>query len=379
MDANRHLVEPDAVYKVAMALLPGITAEMVRGFAGSGITCRDFFTLDFAELSGHLGRSASLTHLVTNRVEALARARRELDFITRHSVRTLFILDEDYPVLLRETPDAPVMLFILGRVCLDVSPSLAMVGTRRCTAYGSAFCDKFVTEIAGYYPEALIISGLAYGIDAASHSAALQNGLATVAVLAHGLDTIYPAPHRNLAREIVRAGGGLVTEFPTGTKPYRGNFLQRNRIVAGLSELTFVVESEVKGGAMSTANVAFSYDREVYALPGRYTDTASSGTNMLVARGKAHIYTTVGDLMNHMGWKIQSFHDITPPRRNLFPELDGDAAKVYALLHDGKRPFAIDEIHLSTRLPVSQLLSVLTELEFEGIVIKLPGARYEAQ
>lgn len=371
--------DTELIYKVALALTPGITAETVRNMELCGISYEDFFMLQMQELSGRLGGGENSRLRNLDRQEALFKAREEVRFIEKHSIRAIFLLDQDYPRLLREIPDAPVMIFVLGNRSLDFSPSLAVVGTRRCTSYGINFCDTFISEIAGYYPEAAVVSGLAYGIDAASHNAALKTGLTTVAVLAHGLDTIYPASHRNLARDILRAGGALVTEFPSATKPFRGNFLQRNRIVSGLTELTFVVESEIKGGAMSTANYAFSYDREVFALPGRYTDVTSSGTNMLVARGKAHIYTSVGDLMNTMGWPISTFHDIKPPRRNLFPELEGDAGRVYSLLQKERRPMSVDEILSGTRLPVSSLMSLLTELEFDGIIVRLPGGRYEAQ
>lgn len=371
--------DTDLTFKIALSMCPGITASVVRLLADKGVSYSDFFDWTYLRLAEVFGSSSNGFFHNLDRQEALFKARREEEFVMKHGIRTLFILDGDYPLLLREIPDAPVLLYMIGHTNLDVSPSIAMVGTRRCTSYGLAFCDSFIKDFASYYPEALVISGLAFGIDAASHTAALKYKLPTVGVLAHGLDTIYPSPNRQLARDIIAAGGALISEYPSGTRPFPGNFLQRNRIVAGLSELTFVVESEIKGGAMSTANLAFSYDREVFALPGRHTDIASSGTNMLISRGKARIFTTLADLMTEMRWPIKALNGARPPEKNLFPELVGDAERIYRFLREKRSPVAIDEIHMVTGIAVPVLLSTLTELEFEGIIVKLPGARYEAQ
>ncbi|MDE6006050.1 MAG: DNA-processing protein DprA [Muribaculaceae bacterium] len=371
--------DTDRTYKIALSLCHGMTVSVVRTLAERGVSHIDFFEWPMNRLLEVLGISTKGFLQTIDRQEALFKARREEEFVIKHGIRTIFMLDDDYPVLLREIPDSPVILYILGHTPLDVSPSIAMVGTRRCSSYGLSFCDSFVNDFSAYYNNALIVSGLAFGIDAASHSAALKYKLPTVAVLAHGLDTIYPSQNRQLARDILAAGGALISEYPSATRPFPGNFLQRNRIVAGLSEMTIVVESEVKGGAMSTANYAFSYNREVYALPGRYTDKASSGANMLVSRGKARIFTSVADVMSEMGWPLPALNGARPPEKNLFPELEGDAETVFSFIRDKKLPVAIDEIHMATGLSVPVLMSTLTELEFEGIIVKLPGARYEVQ
>lgn len=370
------MMDSEIVYKIALSMTPGISAEVVRCLAEKGISYSDFFSLNMPDLSALLGPSHDSRFENAHREEALFRARSEVEFVRRHSIRTLFLLDEDYPFLLREIPDAPVVLYVIGKADLNGTPALNLVGTRRCTAYGTSFCASFVRDFAPYYPDAMIVSGLAYGIDASAHCAALENGLSTVAVMAHGLDTVYPAAHRDLARRIISAGGAIVSEYPSGTRPFQRNFLQRNRIVAGLCELTFVVESEIKGGAMSTANQAFSYGREVMALPGRHSDKTSSGCNLLIARNKAHIFTSVPDLMNLMGWRIPAL-DILPPQKVLFPELEGDQGKVYQFLAKKASPVFIDEIHAATGISMPALMSALTELEFEGIISKLPGARYE--
>lgn len=358
-------------------MTPGVTAETLRHLEASGISLEEFFTLNMPELKDRMGSHGNSRFQNATREEALFRARKELEFIHRHSIRVFYLLDEDYPPLLREIPDAPTVLYVLGNPRFESTPAISIVGTRRCTAYGKSFCDSFVADIAPYYPDAVIVSGLAYGIDGAAHAAALKSNLTTFAVMAHGLDTIYPSQHRDLAKRIVASGGAIISEYPSGTRPFQKNFLQRNRIVAGLSEVTVVVESEIRGGAMSTANQAFSYSREIFALPGRYNDVSSSGCNLLISRSQAHIFTSVADLMNTMNWPIPAI-GAAAPQKSLFPELEGSGAAVYNALHQARRPMQIDEIHAKTGLSMPELMSALTDLEFDGLIVKLPGARYEA-
>ena len=368
-------MEQDRLHKIALSMTPGVNATVVPAMEERSITPSDFFSMSMSELFRALGCGSRFEDLA--RQEALFRARRELDFIDRHSVQALFLTDDNYPHLLREIPDAPVVLYKLGEGNLDASPAFSLVGTRRCTSYGLNFTKSLVADLSAYYPDALVISGLAYGIDAAAHTSALENGVATAAVVAHGLDMIYPAPHRDLARRIIAAGGAIVSEYPSGVRPFQRNFLERNRIVAGLSELTIVAESEVKGGAMSTANQAFSYSREVVALPGRSTDITSSGCNHLIARSKAHIFTSVGDLLSLMQWKIPAIGVAPPAEKPLFPELEGDMARVYNLMISDRRPMQIDELHSGSGLAMPALMTALSDLEFEGVIVRLPGARYE--
>lgn len=370
-------MDSEEVYKIALSMTPGVTADVVRTLVDHDIPFNEFFSLNMPELADCIGSAARQRFQNASREEALFKARREYEFICRHSIKALFVIDDDYPVLLREIPDAPVVLYVLGDTDLNSQPSINIVGTRRCTAYGTSFCRSFVSDFAPYFPDALIVSGLAYGIDASAHQAALDNDIATVAVMAHGLDTIYPAAHRDLARRIISSGGAIVSEYPSGTRPYRQNFLQRNRIVAGLCELTFVIESEVRGGAMSTANQAFSYSREVFALPGRVSDVTSSGCNRLISLSKANIFTSLADMMNLMNWKIPGI-GAPAPRKSLFPELEGDMAVVYNAVKDARQPLHIDQIHMQTGLSMPSLMAALTDLEFEGIIVKLPGARYES-
>ena len=366
------------IQKVALSMIPGVNAELVRNLMERGITCRDFFTTDFSDerfgTDCALRRAAGIDSM--HRDEALFRAGKEVEFMERHNIRAYSLYDDDYPMLLREIPDAPVVLYKIGNADLDAEKLVSIVGTRRPTNYGCDFCSGLVDDIGSYFPETVIVSGLAYGIDSVSHSSALEKGLPTVAVVAHGLDTVYPAAHRDLAGRIVRSGGAIVSEYPSGTRIFQGNFLKRNRIVAGLSHVTVVVESEIRGGAMSTANTAFNYSRDVMALPGRISDRMSEGCNLLIRKNKAGMITTAADMIEQMNWKPLGVPGSVPLQRNLFPELGGNEAKVYELLRKHSEPLTVDAIFQATNIHISELMAILTELEFDAIITKLPGSRY---
>lgn len=235
---------------------------------------------------------------------------------------------------------------------------------------------KLINELAPLFPDLCIISGLAYGIDSIAHTAAIEAGRATGAVLAHGLDTLYPAAHRNLAKDILRHGGSLISEYPSGVTPYRSRFLERNRIVASMTDATLVIESEIKGGAMSTAHTAFSYNRDVFAVPGRPTDIMSSGCNHLIRKNKAHILTGVTDFIEDMNWRPSGIK-MDSRQRCLFPELEGDTKLVYDCMRFRREPMTPDAIHTATILPIPKVMAALGEMEFDGIVSRLAGNRYE--
>lgn len=364
------------IYKVGLSMTPGMTADVVRAMIDVEYDYADFFKPGMGGLMTRIGAGEGLRFDPVKRQEALERARREVEFMECHHIRGLFIGDEGYPCLLQELHDAPVMLYVLGEADLDPRFALAIVGTRRATAYGMGFVESLVKDLGVYYPDLLIVSGLAYGIDATAHKSALAHHLPTVAVVAHGLDRIYPAQHRALAKQIVESGGAIVSQYPTGTEPYQRNFLERNRIIAGLCGATFVAESEIKGGAMSTANQAFINNREVLALPGRVSDSASSGCNLLINQDKAHLVTCAADVARSTGWPPGVLKSV-PKHRNLFPELQGVPAEIYAHLKHEGRPLSVDELHMRVKASMKDLIADLTEMEFDGIINKLPGARYE--
>lgn len=367
--------DKDTLYKIALGMMKGVTPELVRRIEEQGVGLDDFFTLDLLSVSDAIGLNRKNGIGANDREEALAAAKGEYEFTTRHSIKVISLLDEDYPWLLKEIPDAPITLYMLGDANLNPVHSISVVGTRRCTRYGMDFCKQFCSDLGGYFPDLTIVSGLAAGIDSASHVAALEKRLPTIAVVAHGLDMIYPAGNRQLARRIIKEGGAIITEYPSRTTPYPNNFLERNRIVAGLTPLTFVVESAIKGGAMSTANLAFGYNREVISLPGRANDVSSAGCNYLIRKEKAHLVTAAADVIELMDWRPLGKH-LEPKQRNLFPELEGTAGLIYEILKFESNALAIDALHVRTGASIPELMSVLTEMEFDGILSKLPGNRY---
>ena len=360
---------------MGVAFTPGMNSSIARRIEENDLPLSDFFEMPTSELLASLSLGEGIRLDKVRREEALFRARKEMEFVERHAIRPLYFSDERYPMLLREAPDAPVMLFQLGDTDLNSPHIMNIVGTRRASPYASTFCNGFIPDMAAYFPDLLIVSGLAFGVDSLAHKGAIENGLNTVAVVAHGLDTLYPAANRDLARRILKSGGSIVSEYPSGTTPFQKRFLERNRIVAGMSELTLVVESPIKGGAMSTANIAFSYSRDVAAVPGRVTDAMSEGCNFLIRKQKASLLTSAADVVELMGWRPAGIK-VKPRQRNLFPELSGEGAEIYGQLKNHVSPLTLDEIHSATHISVPSLMALLTELEFDGVVVRLPGNRY---
>lgn len=369
------MAEDGVIYKLALSFIKGITSEIVKRLAENGITEEDFFSKETRELTRILNLRDPEPFQQYSRDAALFKARDEYQRIKRHNIEVLFLLDDNYPVRLFEISDPPVILYKIGEADISGDHMISVVGTRRPSSYGLNFCESFVKDLSEYFPDLTVVSGLAYGVDACAHMAALNSSVSTVAVMAHGLDMIYPASHRDLAKNILKKGGAIISEYPFGTKPFRQRFLERNRIVAGLSDLTVVVESQVKGGAMSTANFAFSYSRDVMALPGRISDELSSGCNLLIRKQKAHLLTAAPDVIEVTGWQPMGIH-LDRKQRNLFPELSGDSKIIYELLRFNDEPCQIDKIHQLSGIPMSRLMSTLGELEFDGIIIKHPGNRY---
>lgn len=311
---------------------------------------------------------------------AVARERvlAELDFCRAHNVRVIPFSSNEYPRLLKsdEVADAPINLFYCGNAPLDRRHILSVVGTRHITEYGKDFIEKLIAELANLVPDVLIISGLAYGVDIHAHRAALAHGLDTVAVLAHGHDRIYPGMHRQTANEMTRHGG-LLTEYFSGTVPDKGNFVRRNRIVAGMAQATLVVESAEKGGALITAHLASGYGREVMALPGRVTDLYSAGCNRLIRDNKATLVTSAADVIDTLHW--QPVATPSQPRQlQLFPMLTPEQQAVADAL-DSDGGLTVDQLSVRTRLSVSQLTDMLFDLEDLGVVKRLPGNRYRSK
>lgn len=309
--------------------------------------------------------------------DAMDMAKREMEFVEKKQMRVLVLGEDDYPYRLRECEDAPLVLYGCGKADLNATRVISIVGTRKCSAYGREVCEHLIADLKQCCPEALILSGLAYGIDICAHRAALEHGMSTVGVLAHGLDMIYPSMHRHTAVEMIQQGGGLLTEYPTQTRPERINFVRRNRIVAGMCDACVVVESAAKGGSLITAELAMDYQRDVFAFPGRVYDPDSQGCNNLIRRQQATLLTSASDLMEAMGWA----NPMAPSTRKeavqqeLFPDLNDEECLLVNTLKevDDKH---INQIAVETNIPYSRVSMILFDLEMKGIVKALGGARY---
>lgn len=307
--------------------------------------------------------------------EAFQRAEQELLFAEKNQIQCMTLNDAAYPSRLRECEDAPLALFYRGNAPLNPLRVISMVGTRHATAYGEDICHSFVKDLAELCPDILIVSGLAYGIDIQSHKAALESGFSTVGVLAHGLDRIYPAAHRKTAVSMMNQGG-LLTEFMSGTNPDRQNFVKRNRIVAGMSDATIVVESAAKGGALITAELTESYHRECFAFPGRTSDTYSKGCNELIRTNRASLILSAEDFIQAMGWNTSSHPTKGVVQRELFPELNEEEMKIVRLLQQHPEGIQINLLVVEANIPIHQMSALLFELEMKGVVRALAGGVY---
>lgn len=298
-------------------------------------------------------------------------AEKELRRAEKESVELVFYMDKKYPSRLKSIPDAPSILYIKGNIDFENPKSVAIVGTRQATEYGKAQVEKIIQELAPHQP--LIVSGLAYGIDIHAHKQAVKHNLPTIGIMGSGMDRIYPATHRDTAKKMFEHGG-LVTENCFGTKPDAHNFPQRNRIIAGLCDALLVMEAAEKGGALITAEIANSYNKDVFACPGSIGETFSAGCNNLIKSNKAHLLSSVKDIEYIMGWDAAK-----PPRKRASATLEGyepDEQTVLKVMIDKKANVLIDELSWKANLPVSQLASVLLGLEFKGIVKSMPGKQY---
>lgn len=305
--------------------------------------------------------------------ELFKRAEEEIEFAEKFGIQCLTLKDEAYPSRLRECDDAPVALFFQGNTDLNRLHVVAMVGTRHATNYGTNFCIEFLRDLAQLCPDVLVVSGLAYGVDINSHREALNQGLATVGVLAHGLDRIYPYAHRHVAKEM-QQNGGLLTEFLTHTNPDRQNFVQRNRIVAGISDAVVVVESAAKGGSLITAGLACDYNRECFAVPGRRDDLYSTGCNQLIRDHKAQILLNAEEFVKAMNWQAEP-QKVQNVQRSLFLDFTPEEEQVIQLLST-RGDLHINTLVVETGLPINKMSTLLFELEMKGVIRVYTGGTY---
>ncbi len=358
-------------YKIAFASIRGMGVELAQTLLDVIPNEEYFFNASQQELSTKLQTKNKIIES-NYRQKLLHAAEDEVKFVLDHGISISYFTDSNFPVRLLNAPDAPILLYTKGSCDLNHKKIISIVGTRNASSYGTQFCETLVNDMANLLNDVVIISGLAYGIDIAAHRAALANNIPTVAVLAHGLNTIYPAVHRGSAIEILRHGGMLVTDYSSQDVICRANFLARNRIVAGLSDCTIVVESAEKGGAMTTANIAASYNRDVFAVPGRINDQLSTGCNKLIKNNIASLITCLDDLVKAMGWECRAE---SPKQKELFPELSEDESRIYNFIKE-KNEIHINLIYAALKIPMPQLLSFLVDLEFKGVITSHPGNKY---
>lgn len=362
--------EETLINAIALTLIPGIGDVQGKKLIAYCGGAEAVFREKKKNLLRIPGIGMSLAGAISQK-SAFSRAEQELEFIRQYRIRALYYLDPEYPDRLKHCEDGPVMLYFKGNANLCRKRILSVVGTRIPTDYGKTMCEQIIRDLADL--GIMIVSGLAYGVDTAAHKSALAAGLPTVAVLAHGLDQLYPFANRSLAEKMVNEGG-LLTEFTSRTALNRDYFPRRNRIIAGMADATLVIESALKGGALITAEIANSYNRDVFALPGRANDVKSSGCNQLIRNNKAALVQNAADICYMMSWD-QSLHPVQIQQK-LFAELNDEERKVYEILEQSKEA-GIDEIYLQSAMTASKVAAILLKLEFDGLIRVLPGKRYQ--
>ena len=363
-------MDKELIYKIGITLIPGIghvKAKTLISYCGSAEAV-------FKEKGSTLLKIPDIGTILSDAIinqTVLERAEKEIEFIAKNNVTPLFYLDKAYPIRLKQCDDGPVMLYYKGNADLNAGRTIAIVGTRNATSYGKKLCNDLVEGLQ--QTGALIVSGLAYGIDVTSHKAAIEVNLPTVGVVAHGLDKLYPAEHANLSKKMMD-NGGILTDFLSGTETAPENFPKRNRIIAGLSDAVVVVESKISGGSLITADIAFSYSREVMAFPGRIDDVHSAGCNKLIQQNKAYLIKDANDVIEYLGWKDTK----TKPeqQKQLLFDMSPEEEAIVNTLKAKSMPIHIDEIAILSKLTPGLLSSHLLTLEFAGVLKSLPGKMY---
>lgn len=359
----------DLLYKVALTMVPNIGSVQAKILLNH-FTPKEIFSSKASSLEKIDGigkvRAAGITHF-----KDFTSAESEILFINKYNITPLFITDNLYPKRLLDCYDAPTLLYFKGNTDLDHSKVVAIVGSRSHTEYGKTITEKLVQDLKSQ--DVLVVSGLAYGIDAIAHKAALQNNLPTIGVLAHGLDKMYPTEHTSLAKQMLLQGG-LITEFRSKTKPDKHNFPNRNRIVAALSDAVIVVETDTKGGSMITAELANGYNKDVFAFPGKTTDKKSSGCNHLIKNNKAVLLTDAQQLILEMGWQKKETKSKSAVKE-LFITLNEEEKIIYQLLKNNAS-LSIDELHFHSGMSSSSVAKATLSLEMQNIIQSLPGKMY---
>ncbi len=359
----------EKIYQVAVGLIPGVGAATTKTLISYCGSAEQIFKTPKGKLKNIPGIGAVTIENIQN-TSVLHEAEKIVKRAEKLETQILFYTDADYPTRLKQIPDAPTLLYYKGSAAINPSKSIAIVGTRKATEYGKSVVRKLLEDIASYKP--LVVSGLAYGIDIQAHRDALEIGLETIGIMANGTNIIYPSVHKNTASKMLEQGG-LMSEYTFDSIAEPMRFPARNRIIAGMTDATIVIEATQSGGALITAEIANSYDREVLAVPGRVSDLTSEGCNNLIRQNKAHVYTGASDLIELLNW------DITPSQQAhkhiILADLEEDELMIYAVLTDNEG-IHIDELSWKSQLSMQKISSILLGMEFKGIVKALPGKKF---
>lgn len=365
------MLHQDLLFALALLKAEGIGDVIAKKLITALGSPEDVFKAKPAALAKIDGIGATLIKNLQH-PQLFKEAENELKFIQSENINVLYYKDALYPERLKQCFDAPVLLFTSGNLHLENSKMISVVGTRQVTPHGIEFCKNLITDLAPLNP--IIVSGFAYGVDIVAHQAALENDLQTIGVLAHGLNQIYPKVHKKYMRK-VEQNGGFMTEFWSTSNPDRENFVKRNRIVAGMSQATIVIESAEQGGSLLTANMANEYNRDVFAVPGRITDRYSQGCNLLIKTNKAQLITSATDLIYHLNWDLKK-ETSKAIQKQLFVALDHEEQLIYDYLQKWNKEH-LDIIALDCQMPIFKLSSLLLNMELKGVVRPLPGKYFE--
>ncbi|PLX01153.1 MAG: DNA-protecting protein DprA [Marinilabiliales bacterium] len=359
-------------YLIALTGIHGVGCVLARKMVEICGTPEGVFR-DYKLLPSSYNNLGFKIHQSLKSKELLRKAEAEISFIDKHEIQYVDYWSKDFPLRLKNTYDSPVLLYYKGEINWNKTAFVSVVGTRKATEYGKTFCHALIKDLAVQGIDPVIVSGLAYGIDIEAHVAALDNGLQTLAVLAHGLNTLYPSVHRKRAAQIIEQGA-LISEFSSFDPFERQNFLKRNRIIAGLSDATLVVESANSGGALVTADIANSYDREVFALPGNISSKYSQGCNKLIKTHKAHLVESYKDILYHLQWQKE------PKQQKLslkFDNLTHDEKRVLEIIADAEKAH-FDFICREASFSAADLSVLLLNMELNSLIKSLPGNVYKA-
>ena len=359
---------------IALANIKGIDFLLAKALIEKYGSAEAIFSTETLSLPNEEGEEQKIDLFKkSSREELLQFAEKEIDFIERHDILPISFCCDNYPKRLLNCSDAPILLYSKGYVDFNSAKYVSIVGTRHATEYGRDWCEKFVRELAEMFPDVVIVSGLAYGIDICAHRAALDCGVKTVAILGNPLNSIYPSTHRHTAEKIID-NGALISEYSSQSPTLKVNFVARNRIVAGMSDATIIVESKEKGGSLITAALASDYSREVFALPGNIDRETSNGCNNLIRDNKAQLITSAKDMANALDWEV--LMSSKRVQNTLFPDFDETEQTLIDIITE-KREVDINTLSQLSGITTSKLLSSLMGLEFKGAIKSYPGNRYK--